>query len=205
MERSEWLTFREAADLCAVDARTLRRWAAEDGLSLGRREGRVALHWRDLHKSLQRRKLPVPPGLDSGPKLLLVDDDPDQLLLMVDSLEGVRSRARIATARDAKGAREKLLRLHPDLLVLDLGLPDASGLELCRWARGERDLARLKVLAVTGHHDPARNREALASGADEYLTKPFVPEELAASAERLLGLTEKRGGWSWMGESREAL
>lgn len=186
------IKLQEAADLCAVSSGTLRRWIEEEGMPLHRPREGAAVHWKDLHKCLLRRGLPIPPELEKGPRILLVDDDADLLLVMVDLFEGLWGKARIATARDGQRGLKKLFDLRPDLLVTDIQMPNLSGIELCRWARQNRDLSHTRILAITAYHDPQKNRAALESGVDEYIRKPFAPDELLASAVRLLGPAPSR-------------
>jgi len=178
----------EASKLCGVAVATLRRWIEEDGIPLRRLPRDRALHWRELSGCLRRRDLPIPEGLRSGPLLLLIDDDPDLLLVMVKALEWMCDKASIGTARDGRRGLERLEELHPDLLVTDLELPGLTGLELCRRVRRNPEMAHTKILAITGHHGSRYSRSVLDSGADEYLVKPFAPEELRSAAVRLLGL-----------------
>lgn len=188
MEKSGLIGLAEAAQLCGIGAQTLRRWIEEDGMPLRRLPKGHGVHWKDLHKCLVRRKLPIPEGLRDGPRLLLVDDDPALLLMLVDSLEGLWEKASIGTARDGRRGLEKLMEQRPDLLVTDIEMPGLSGIELCRWARQDPELIHTKILAITGRHGAEYSRDALDSGADEYITKPFSPDELRQAAVRLLGL-----------------
>jgi CheY-like chemotaxis protein len=187
----------EAAKACGVSLHTIHRWVEEDGVPLRRLPHGHGLHWKELHKCLVRRGLPFPEGLATGPRVLLVDDDPDLLLMMVDAMEWMFEKASIGTAQDGQRALEKLLSLRPDLLITDIEMPRLSGLELCRRVRQERELDHTKILAITGHHGPRFSMAALDSGADEYLVKPFAPDELRKAAVRLLGAsTFTAAGWA---------
>jgi len=189
MEKSGLIGLSRAAELCGIGASTLRHWIEEDGVPLRRLPPGRAIHWKDLHKCLVRRKLPIPEGLRGGPRLLLVDDDPDLLLTLVDSLDGLWEKASIGTARDGRRGLEKLLERRPDLLVTDLEMPGLSGVELCRCVRSNPEFVHMKILAITGRHGSQYSRTVLDSGADEYLPKPFTPDELRQAAVRLLGVS----------------
>ena len=112
---------------------------------------------------------------------LLVDDDAELRTLVSDYLRGYGMR--VTTA--ASGAALKHL-LHAggsapgdpyDVLLLDLMLPDANGLDLCRWVRGH---SALPIIMLTAQGDPASRVVGLELGADDYLPKPFEPRELVA-------------------------
>ena len=110
-----------------------------------------------------------------GAKILIVDDEPSILATMGPLL---RSRGyEVVTAMNGRSAIESVERDKPDLIVLDLGLPDVDGIEVCRMVR-ERSATPIVVLSARGAEgDKVR---ALDTGADDYVTKPFGAEELTA-------------------------
>ncbi len=89
----------------------------------------------------------------------------------------------VHVASDARSGRLLAERLHPSLVVLDVGLPDGSGLDLCRALRSRSDLAVLMLTARATEDDVI---DGLAAGADDYVTKPFSPRELVARANAAL-------------------
>ncbi|MBL8915431.1 MAG: response regulator transcription factor [Archangium sp.] len=88
---------------------------------------------------------------------------------------------RVSTATDLASAKQALEGI--ELVVLDLGLPDGSGLELCRWLREEG--SRLPVLLLTAQSQVSNRVEGLDSGADDFLAKPFAVAELRARVRAL--------------------
>lgn len=108
-------------------------------------------------------------------RVLIVDDEPPirKLLRMGLGTQGYQ----IVEATNAKSALE-LLADKPDLIILDLGLPDMQGLDLLRAIRGRDDKVPIVVLSSRG--DEATKVEALDLGADDYVTKPFGMDELLA-------------------------
>ena len=111
----------------------------------------------------------------SGARILVVDDEPQILRAVVPQLEA-RGYV-VLTATTGTEALKAVMRSRPDLIVLDLMLPDMSGLEVCRVVREHRQTP-LIVLSVRG--DERTKIEALDLGADDYLTKPFGMGELLA-------------------------
>jgi two-component system, OmpR family, KDP operon response regulator KdpE len=111
----------------------------------------------------------------TSPKVLVVDDEPPIRKLLRTGL-GVQGYETI-DAPDAKTALE-LMAEEPDLVILDLGLPDMQGLELLRQLRGLREDLPIVVLSSRG--EESIKVQALDLGADDYVTKPFGMEELLA-------------------------
>jgi DNA-binding response OmpR family regulator len=107
--------------------------------------------------------------------------------------ESVAARLRaegftVELAGDGPGAVEAARRTRPDLVVLDVMLPGFDGLEVCRRIQAERPVA---VLMLTARDDETDLLVGLAVGADDYLTKPFSPRELAARVHALLRRVER--------------
>lgn len=116
--------------------------------------------------------------------VLVVDDDPNVVALSRMYLE--RDGYRVLSAGDgARGlalAREE----RPHLVVLDIMLPRMNGLEVCRALRGERDTEDLPVIMLTARVEEDDRLAGLDLGADDYVTKPFSPRELAARVRAVL-------------------
>jgi two-component system KDP operon response regulator KdpE len=107
--------------------------------------------------------------------ILIVDDDPDLLNVCTRWPRSTRPRSANRWNRE-RGSREAATRA-PDIIVLDLGLPDLDGLEVCKRIRSWSDVPII-VLSADGSED--RKVEALDDGADDYMTKPFAMRELDA-------------------------
>jgi len=116
--------------------------------------------------------------------LLLVEDDPDIAILLRMTLDP--SRYEIESAGDLASARELLAEKPPDLVILDVGLPDGNGLELCREVKAARPSVPVVILTALSRQHRALEAQAHACGADAFVEKPFDPDDLQATAERLL-------------------
>jgi DNA-binding response OmpR family regulator len=113
--------------------------------------------------------------------VLVVDDEPIVREVVVRYLE--RDGYRTLEAGDGARARELLERESLDLVVLDVMLPGTDGLTLCRWIRARGDLP---VILLTARGEEADRIVGLELGADDYVTKPFSPRELAARVRTVL-------------------
>lgn len=108
-------------------------------------------------------------------KILLVDDDPRLRDLVRIALE--RAGWQVITAADGQQALLHASREDPDLIVLDVGLPEMDGFEVCRRVRS---LSTVPILFLTARDDEVDCILGLELGADDYVTKPFSPRELVA-------------------------
>jgi DNA-binding response OmpR family regulator len=113
--------------------------------------------------------------------VLVVDDAPDILRLTRDYLE--HAGFTVLTASDGRGALLLAGTRRPDLLVLDLGLPDQDGLDV---ARQLRRTSELPIIMLTARAEESDKLVGLELGADDYLTKPFSPRELVARVRAVL-------------------
>jgi len=118
----------------------------------------------------------------SGELILLVDDEPNIIELAQLYLE--REGFQVISAVDGKEALEAVEQHRPDLMVLDLMLPEIDGLEVCRTLRGKKD--PIAILMLTARDEDLDKILGLELGADDYLTKPFNPRELVARVKAVL-------------------
>lgn len=129
---------------------------------------------------------------DSKKRILVVDDDPELLQLVRVLLD--RIGAETITAPNAAAAAQ-ILRTPPlpDLLVLDLMLPDISGVEFLKQLRGRTVFDELPVLVLSAVIDPLTIRGALDAGADRYLTKPYIANNLLTVVQEILRSGRRMG------------
>jgi len=119
-----------------------------------------------------------------GSTILVVDDEPDLLELVRFNLD--RAGYQVDVAETGSEALERLERSVPDLLVLDLMLPDLSGEEICRRVRAQPTLAGLPVIMLTAKGEEVDRVVGFELGADDYVTKPFSPRELVLRVRAVL-------------------
>jgi two-component system KDP operon response regulator KdpE len=119
-------------------------------------------------------------------KILIADDDP-QILRALRIMLGARGYE-ILLARNGAEAIDLAAKHHPDLVMLDLGMPGLNGIEVIQALRG---WSTVPILVVSGRIDSADKVGALDAGADDYVTKPFAADELLA---RIRALTRRAPG-----------
>ena len=115
--------------------------------------------------------------------VLIVDDEPNIVQLVRITLE--MASVRVLEAADGASALDQALAERPDLVLLDVDLPDLSGLEVCRRLKGEERMANTKIVMLTAAAQQDDVARGLAAGADQYLTKPFSPVRLLSLVEQL--------------------
>lgn len=131
-------------------------------------------------------------------KILVVDDDYE----IIELIELTLSRANFAidSATSGKEAIKKVKEIKPNLIILDLGLPDISGWEVCKILKKHTITKLIPIVLLTGEYTESTDMvKGLASGADDYMTKPFDPDVLLARVKAILRRI------SYQGEPEEIL
>ena len=118
-------------------------------------------------------------------RILVVEDDPAILRGLTDNLTAESHQ--VLTARDGEAGYRLILEQQPDLVILDLMLPDVHGYEVCKALRRLAGPWETPVLMLTAMSQPIDQLRGFAHGADAYLTKPFDSSELVQTVALLLG------------------
>jgi CheY-like chemotaxis protein len=117
--------------------------------------------------------------------VLVADDEEDIVGLVTMIIE--RSGHEVVSVRDGAQALAALRRRRPDLVVLDISMPEVDGLEVLRRIRADEETSELPVLLLSAQAQEADVRRGFATGASAYVKKPFSPRELAKRVDELLG------------------
>jgi DNA-binding response OmpR family regulator len=118
--------------------------------------------------------------------VMVVDDEPKIVQLARDYLE--HAGFAVVVAHDGKAALAAARAHKPDLVILDLGLPELDGLDVARTLRAE---SNVPIVMLTGRSEESDKLVGLEIGADDYVTKPFSPKELVARVRAVLRRTER--------------
>src|ERR1041384_3835288 len=132
-----------------------------------------------LYSSLHTRA-----SLDMTHRILVVDDEPDITALVAYHL--AKGGYRVSTAANGPEALKAAREERPDVVVLDLMLPGVSGYDVLRELRRHPDTAAVGVILLTARREEADRIKGLSRGADDYLTKPFSPQELTLRVAAVL-------------------
>lgn len=182
-------TTGEAAKICKVSQQTIIRCFDSGQLKGFRVPGsRFRRIPRDLLYSFMRDNGIPTDALDSGRrKILVVDDDPDLVELITDVLER-DGRFETKSVNNGFDAGMMVKEYRPDLLVLDVMLPDINGKEVCQRVRKEKALDDVRIICISGMVEDDKVDELRAAGADDFLQKPFDVQMLVDRICRLLDI-----------------
>jgi len=189
MAQKTVFTTGEAARICKVSQQTIIRCFDSGQLKgfrvPGSRFRRIPRE--QLYRFMKENGIPTD-ALESGKrKLLIVDDDKELVDLFRDVLESDgRFEVRVATNGFDAGLMTQ--EYQPDLMVLDVMLPDINGLEVCKRVRSNPSLAGMKIIAISGMIERDKIGELKAAGADDFMQKPFKVDALVDRICRFLDI-----------------
>ena len=118
------------------------------------------------------------------PKILVVDDDKAATSLFQQAL--MMNQYEVITLNESSKVLETVTNEYPDLVILDLMMPDPDGFKVCRLLRANPQFRRLPIIIVTALNDIDSKLVAIGAGANDYLVKPFHLDTLFKSVENLL-------------------
>ena len=118
------------------------------------------------------------------PKILVVDDDKAATALFQQAL--MMNQYDVITLNESSKVLETVTQEHPDLVILDLMMPDPDGFKVCRMLRADPIVRRVPIIIVTALNDMDSRLVAIGAGANDYLVKPFHLDTLFNSVENLL-------------------
>lgn len=175
-----YFTTAEIAAICDVSIVCVGDWIRAGKLKAYRPpRGHYRVRRRDFVAFLQANAMPIPPGLADHDtvRVVVVDDEPMVRAVVANILEATGTIA-VHVAADGFEAGKLVAELRPDVVVLDLRMPGLDGATVCRRIRSDPHTAHTRVLFLTGYQDPTSLEIIRECGADGYITKPFVAQEL---------------------------
>lgn len=172
-------TTGEAAKICKVSQQTIIRCFDNGSLKgfrvPGSRFRRIPRE--QLYSFMKENGIPTE-ALESGKrKILIVDDDVDLVELMSDAFAG-DGRFDIKTANNGFDAGMLVKEFRPDIVVLDVMLPDINGKEVCQRVRMDPTMKTVKIICISGMVEQDKVADLRAAGADDFMNKPFAVEKL---------------------------
>jgi excisionase family DNA binding protein len=180
-------TTGEAAKICKVSQQTIIRCFDSGQLKgfrvPGSRFRRIPRN--ELYQFMRENGIPTD-ALESGKrKILVVDDDLELVELITDVLDK-DGRFEVRSVNNGFDAGMMVKEYHPDLLVLDVMLPDINGKEVCQRVRNDPTMDDVKIVCISGMVEQDKIEDLRASGADDFLQKPFEVDQLVDRICQLL-------------------
>ncbi len=182
-------TTGEAAKICKVSQQTIIRCFDSGQLKgfrvPGSRFRRIPRE--SLYRFMKENSIPTD-ALESGKRgVLVVDDDPGIVELIADVL-GKDTRFELKTVNNGFGAGMIAKEYHPDLIILDVMLPDINGKAVCELIRSDPTMSDIKIICISGMVEEDKIQELKDAGADDFMHKPLDIDELVRRVCRLLDL-----------------
>ncbi|MBM4054618.1 MAG: response regulator [Planctomycetes bacterium] len=123
------------------------------------------------------------------PKVLIVDDEPHIRLLLEQTLEDLEDKGvEIITACNGKEALEIIKKESPDIVYLDVMMPETNGYDVCNAVKNELNLKNIYIIMLTAKGQEYDKKRGEDSGADIYMTKPFNPDVIIAKTASILNI-----------------
>ena len=179
MKAPSLLTTGEVAAHCQVSVKTVNNWINKGSLQSAITPGR---HHRiavgDFNTFLRAHDLPLfGEPVEQKRRVLVVDDEADVTQVIVKGLRRT-GQYEVANAADGFEAGIQVARFAPDLVVLDLMMPNLDGFQVCRLIKSNPDTRHIKVLVLTGYASEQNKGLAMECGADAFLAKPLGLRQL---------------------------
>jgi DNA-binding response OmpR family regulator len=163
--------------------------AEEDGKT-ARRAGVGRVQVRCSVGSKSEVSMRLKSAVTSATRVLEVEDDPDIASFVALSLKSGIEGCQVTIAGDGDEAIAQALALHPHVILTNRVIPGPDGFEVTRRLRGDPEMDACQIVMLTANAVPSRVLEGLQAGADDYIVKPFDPEELLVRVRYALHLAE---------------
>jgi excisionase family DNA binding protein len=175
MPRRSYLTTFEISQICEVNPTTVQNWIKEKKLrAFLTPGGHRRVRREDFVSFMKEFGMPLPAEFKESPSsILIVDDEEEVIDLLIAVMESGDENLRVEGLRNGVEALLSIGERKPDLLILDIMMPGMNGFEVCEKLKSAPANRNLKIVAISGDHDPAIRDRILAAGADLFFAKPF--------------------------------
>ncbi len=175
MQRRSFFTTFEISEICGVNPTTVQNWVKGKKLRAFQTPGgHRRIRREDLVAFMKEFGMPLPAELCEDPPLaMIVDDEGDIVDMLEDLLKSGDEAVSVAKAQSGVEALLMIGECKPDLLILDIMMPGMNGYEVCQKLKSNPGTQNIKIVAISGDHNPAVRERILSSGADLFFTKPL--------------------------------
>ncbi len=185
------LTVFTASKYCNVSSKTIINWVEAGHINAYRTVGgHRRIKKSDLESFMRTQGIPIPEEKEesSRKKILVVDDDMIIVESIVQALEEDNFDYEVLSASDGFEAGLQVNHFHPDLLILDIMMPDIKGYEVCKKIKTDTNTKDIKIIVLSAYLDDDKFARMEENGADVCLSKPLPLSQLKAEVAKLLGL-----------------
>ena len=189
------LTTREIAEFCDVTIHSVNKWINAGKLISYKTPGNhKKVDEEVFFEFLKKYDMPIPEEFLARmkrKKRILVVDDEKTTVHMIKELLGKNSNYEIESACDGFEAGLKYITFNPDLITLDLRMPEMNGFQVCSHIREDRNNESVKIIVISAYLDDFNIKKIFELGADDYLCKPFTGQDLIEKVDELLTKKEE--------------
>jgi excisionase family DNA binding protein len=190
------LTVFTASKHCNVSPKTIINWVDDGHIKSYRTVGgHRRIKRDDLEAFMRKQGIPIPEEKETGDhkKILVVDDDLIIVESIVQALEEDEHDYEVISASDGFEAGLQVKHFNPDLLILDIMMPDIKGFEVCKKIKSNEDTRHIKIIVLSAYLDEDKFKQMKESGADICFSKPLPLSKLKEEVAKLLEM-KKSGG-----------
>jgi excisionase family DNA binding protein len=188
------ITISDASKLCGVSLKTITNWIEQGHIKAHKTVGGHRRILReDLYQFMKERKIPLPQNEKEDKvrrKILIVDDDRIIVETLVLALEEDEHGFDVISSRDGFEAGVQVSHFKPDLVILDIMMPDINGYEVCKRIKSNPESKDTKVIVLSAYLDDENFQKMKAFGADACFSKPLPLAELKKAIMELLAMEE---------------
>ena len=182
-------TVYTASQYCKVSPQTIINWIDSGYIKAYKTPGgHRRINVKDLESFMQKQGMPIPEAVEasSRKRILVVDDDPIIVESIVQSLEEDEHDYEVISASDGFEAGLQVNHFKPDLLILDIMMPDIKGYDVCKKIKSGKDTRHTKIIVLSAYLDEEKFNKMKEYGADACFSKPLPLSQLKTEVSRLL-------------------
>ena len=186
-------TVFQASQYCNVSSKTIINWIDAGHIKAYKTVGgHRRINRSDLESFMKHQGIPIPEkNREEGKiRILVVDDDPIIVESIVQSLEEDVHDYEVISASDGFEAGLQVNHFKPDLMILDIMMPDIKGYEVCRKIKSNPETKHTKIIVLSAYLDEEKFKQMKEYGADLCFSKPLPLSQLKEEVARLLGLRD---------------
>lgn len=184
------MTVYEASKYCNVSSKTIINWVDSGHIKAYKTVGgHRRINKSDLVAFMEKQGIPIPDVKedDGRKKILVVDDDPIIVETIVQALEEDEHGYEVISASDGFEAGLQVSHFLPDLLILDIMMPDIKGFDVCKTIKFNPETRHIKIIVLSAYLDDEKFKKMKDLGADICFSKPLPLPQLKEEVARLLG------------------